>query len=99
VMHIQLGRVAKSTLLAVAGILVAYGIILTVVPTVWTPFALKPMMPKIGWAGVFRVAIVCDALAAILAFFVLRRMKAPASREVAAAVAPSQAGAASAARA
>jgi hypothetical protein len=84
VMHIQLGRVAKSTLLAVAGILVAYGIILTVIPTVWTPFAGKFMLPKIGWAGVFRVAIVCDALAAILAFFVLRRMKAPASHEVAA---------------
>jgi OFA family oxalate/formate antiporter-like MFS transporter len=98
VMHIQLGRVAKSTLLAVAGILVAYGIILTVVPTVWTPFAGKFMLPKIGWAGVFRVAIVCDALAAILAFFVLRRMKAPAAREVAA-VATTEAGAPSAARA
>ena len=98
VMHIQLGRAAKTTLLTLAGILVAYGIVLTVVPTAWTPFAGKFMLPKIGWAGVFRVAIVCDALAAILAFFVLRRMKAPASREVAA-VAPSQAGAASAARA
>jgi MFS transporter, OFA family, oxalate/formate antiporter len=98
VMHIQLGRVAKSTLLAIAGILVAYGIILTVVPTVPTQFAGKFMLPKIGWAGVFRVAIVCDALAAILAFFVLRRMKAPASREVAA-VAPTQSGAPSAARA
>jgi len=98
VMHIQLGRAAKSTLLGVAGALVAYGIILTVVPNVWTPFAAKYTMPKIGWFGVFTVAIVCDAVAAILAFFVLRRMKAPAVREVAA-VATTDAGAASAARA
>ena len=98
VMHIQFSRVAKTTLLAVAGALVAYGIILTVVPNVWTPFAAKYTMPKIGWFGVFTVAIVCDTIAAILAFFVLRRMKAPAVREVAA-VATTEAGAASAARA
>jgi OFA family oxalate/formate antiporter-like MFS transporter len=83
-LRLQLSRVARSTLLAVAGALVVYGIILTVVPAVWTPFPAKFMMPKVGWFGVFTVAIVCDALAALLAFFVLRRMKAPASREVAA---------------
>jgi drug/metabolite transporter (DMT)-like permease len=82
----QLGRTAKASLLGVAGALVAYGIILTVLPKVWTPFAAKFTMPKIGWAGVFMVAIVCDSIAAILAFFVLRRMKAPAAQEVAAVV-------------
>jgi len=97
VLHLQLSRVAKMTLLTIAGLLVAYGIILTVVPNVWTPFAAKFTLPKIGWAGVFMVAIVCDSLAAVLAFFVLRNMKAPASREVAAVTA--EAGAASAARA
>lgn len=96
VLHIQLSRVAKTTLLAVAGALVAYGIILTVVSTVWTPFAAKFTMPKIGWFGVFTVAIVCDSIAAVLAFFVLRNMKAPAAREV---VAVAATGAASAARA
>jgi hypothetical protein len=65
----------------VAGLLVAYGIILTVVPTVWTPFHAKFTMPHWGWKGVFRVAIFFDVCAAILAFFVLRRMKAPANRE------------------
>jgi hypothetical protein len=63
-------------------VLIAYGIILTVVPTVWTPFAAKFTMPNTGWRGVFRVAIVFDAIAAVLAFFVLRRMKAPVLGEV-----------------
>ena len=77
VLHLQLGRNAKSVILAVAGVLIAYGIILTVVPTVWTPFHAKFTMPNTGWRGVFRVAIVFDLCAALLAFFVLRRMKAP----------------------
>jgi len=76
-LHMQLGRNAKVALLAVAGVLITYGIILTVVPTIWTPFAAKFTMPNTGWKGVFRVAIVFDAIAAVLAFFVLRRMKAP----------------------
>jgi len=62
-------------------VLITYGIVLTVVPTVWTPFHAKFMMPKTGWMGVFRVAIVFDACAALLAFFVLRRMKAPVLSE------------------
>jgi MFS transporter, OFA family, oxalate/formate antiporter len=84
-LHIQLGRNAKAILLAVAGVLIAYGIILTVVPTVWTPFHAKFIMPNTGWKGVFRVAIFFDLAAAILAFFVLRRMKAPVKGEVPAA--------------
>jgi ABC-type xylose transport system permease subunit len=84
---------AKAGLLGAAGILVFYGIILTVIPDkVWTPFAAKFTVPKIGWIGVFVITIVLDWIAAILAFFVLRRMKAPASQGEAAAVAP-QAGA------
>jgi len=42
-------------------------------------------LPKIGWAGVFPVAIAFDLAAAALAFFVLRRMKVPAARPRAAA--------------
>jgi len=82
VFRIHLGRNAKAALLAVAGVLVTYGIILTVVPTVWTPFAAKFTLPNTGWKGVFRVAIVFDAIAAVLAFFVLRRMKAPVLSDV-----------------
>jgi hypothetical protein len=62
-------------------VLITYGIILTVVPTVWTPFAAKFTLPNTGWRGVFRVAIVFDICAALLAFFVLRRMKAPVKSE------------------
>jgi MFS transporter, OFA family, oxalate/formate antiporter len=82
VLGLQLSRNAKAILLAVAGVLVAYGIILTVVPTVWTPFHAKFTMPHWGWKGVFRVAIFFDVCAAVLAFFVLRRMKAPVKSEV-----------------
>ena len=76
-LHLKLGKNAKAAVLAVAGVLIAYGIILTVVPTMWSPFHAKFVMPKTGWQGVFRVAIVFDLCAALLAYFVLRRMKAP----------------------
>jgi len=55
-----------------------------VVPTIATPFAAKFNMPKFGWAGVFKIAIVFDSIAAVLAFFVLRKLKAPGTQEVAA---------------
>jgi hypothetical protein len=48
-----------------------------VVPAAWTPFAARFTLPKIGWAGVFTIAIVFDTVAAVLAYFVLRRMKMP----------------------
>src|SRR5438270_3302618 len=81
-LRLELGRNTKAILLALAGVLITYGIILTVIPTVWTPFHAKFTLPKTGWAGVFRVAIFFDVAAAVLAFFVLRRMKAPVPREV-----------------
>jgi len=80
-LRLQLGRTAKSILLTVAGALILYGIALTVVRTIWTPFAAKFTMPKIGWVGVFGIAIAFDLIAAVLAFFVLRRMKVPTARE------------------
>jgi hypothetical protein len=87
VLQMQLSRAVKSGLIGVSGVLVSYGIILTVVPTVWTPFAAKWTLPKIGWAGVFAVAIAFDVMAAVLAFFVLRRMNLPLKAEAAAAAA------------
>jgi hypothetical protein len=82
VLGLHLGRNAKAILLTVAGVLITYGILLTVVPTVWTPFSAKFTLPKAGWAGVFRIAIVFDLTAAVLAFFVLRKMKAPVHQEL-----------------
>jgi MFS transporter, OFA family, oxalate/formate antiporter len=89
VLHMQLGRTVKSILLIAAGLLITYGIVLTVLSNTWTPFAAKFMVPKIGWKGVFSIAIVFDFCGAILAYFVLRRMKAPTAQEVSA-VAPSE---------
>src|SRR5216683_3550937 len=80
-LRMELGRMTKGIVLAVAGALITYGIALTVVPKIWTPFAGKFIMPRIGWVGVFRIAIAFDLTAAVLAFFVLRRMKVPVSRE------------------
>jgi MFS transporter, OFA family, oxalate/formate antiporter len=77
VFRINLGT-AKGILLVVAGALVIYGLVLTVVPSVWTPFDAKFNVPEGGWSGVFKIAIAFDAIAAVLAFFVLRKMKAPA---------------------
>lgn len=83
-LQLELGRPAKKILLTLAGALITGGIILTVSPKVLTAFTVKFTMPKVGWIGVFTVAIVFDVIAAVLAFFVLRRMKVPVVREAAA---------------
>ena len=77
VWNINLSKATKGILLTVAGLVIAYGLILTVLPKTWTPFAAKWTLPKTGWIGVFTVAIAFDLIAATLAFFVLRKMKAP----------------------
>jgi len=77
VFRLPISRKLHNTLLCIGLCLVTYGIFLTVVPTAWTPFAAKFVLPKVGWAGVFTVAIVFDTTAALLAYFVLRRMKLP----------------------
>jgi OFA family oxalate/formate antiporter-like MFS transporter len=76
VFKLNLG-LGKVIILLVAATLITWGIILTVVPTVWTPFAARFNMPKAGWGGVYKFAIAFDLIAAVLAFFVLRKMKAP----------------------
>jgi hypothetical protein len=78
VFRLELGQAAKTVLLVVSGALITYGLVLTVLPKVWTPFDAKFTLPKSGWAGVYTVAIAFDVIAAVLAFFVLRRMKVPA---------------------
>jgi MFS transporter, OFA family, oxalate/formate antiporter len=78
VFRVRLGPAVKGVLLAVAVVLVTWGIIVTVAPgKIWTPFHAQFTMPSVGWKGVFSVAIVCDLIAAVLAYFVLRKMKAP----------------------
>jgi MFS transporter, OFA family, oxalate/formate antiporter len=83
VFKMQLGTALKSILIVIASALILYGITVTVFPTkVWTPFSSTLSCPKIGWAGVFGISIIFDVVAAGLAFFVLKRMKAPVLSEV-----------------
>jgi MFS transporter, OFA family, oxalate/formate antiporter len=82
VLRMPLRKKTHDALFTVGLALVLYGIVLTVVPGVWTPFGAKLTMPKIGWAGVFTIAIVFDLAAAALALFVLRRMKVPSPTAV-----------------
>jgi len=87
-LHLEIVARVRAGLLAAAGALVVYGVALTVVPSIWTPFSAKFVMPKAGWSGVFAVAIVFNAVAALLAFFVLRKLNVPLGTQAAAAPAP-----------
>jgi OFA family oxalate/formate antiporter-like MFS transporter len=80
VLHISLGKAVRTALFAVAGIFLILGLILTVTDIGWLP-SLKLAAPNIGWGGVFAIAVVFDFIAAILAFFVLRRMTVPSGGE------------------
>jgi len=77
VLKLRISRKLHDTLFYIGLTIVAYGIFITVAPAIWTPFAAKFTLPKTGWAGVFTIAIVFDLTAAVLSFFVLRRMKVP----------------------
>jgi MFS family permease len=81
VLRIPLRKRTHDILFGIGLAMVAYGIVLTVVPKLWTPFHARLTLPKIGWPGVFAVAIVFDLTAAALAFFVLRKMQVPARVE------------------
>src|SRR5437868_13206745 len=82
VLRIHLKKKTHDTLFGIGMALVLYGVVLTVLPGIWTPFAAKFTLPKLGWAGVFSIAIVFDLAAATLAFFVLRPMNVPVPRVV-----------------
>jgi OFA family oxalate/formate antiporter-like MFS transporter len=82
VFHLHFSRKTRDILFAIGISFVFYGVLLTVVPKLWTPFAAKFALPKIGWAGVFSMAIAFDIIAAGLSLFVLRRMKVPQLKDV-----------------
>lgn len=77
VFRLNLSKVMRATLIVVAAAIVVYALLLTVVKGVWSPFHANLTVPKVGWIGVFGVTIVFDLIAAGLAFFVLKRLKAP----------------------
>jgi OFA family oxalate/formate antiporter-like MFS transporter len=77
IFHIKLNPAIRNTLVAAAGAIVVYALLLTVFPRVRTPFRATFAVPRIGWGGVFGISIAFDLAAASLAFFVLKRLKAP----------------------
>ena len=77
ILHIRLSKRTHDLLFSIGLVIVGIGVCLTVVPTAWPWLAAKFTLPKVGWAGVFTIAIVFDLTAATLSYFVLRRMKVP----------------------
>ena len=77
VLRLDLRKRTHDILFGIGLAMVAYGIVLTVLPGLWTPFHARFTLPRVGWPGVFAVAIAFDLTAAALAFFVLRKMKVP----------------------
>jgi len=77
VLRIPLRKRTHDILFGIGLLFVAWGVVLTVVPAAWTPFAARFALPRVGWSGVFTVAIVFDLAAAAIAFFVLRTMSLP----------------------
>lgn len=83
VLKLDLSKAAKGSLMGIAFAIVAFALLLTVLHTLPTgPFKAHWTVPKIGWAGVFGISVVFDFIAAGLALFVLKRMKAPVKSEV-----------------
>ncbi len=83
VLRLHISRRVRNTLFTIGILFVVYGVLLAVMPKMWSPISLKVTVPKVGWTGVFAMAIVFDLVAAALALFVLRRMKVPVQKEVA----------------
>ncbi len=82
VLRLDLSSTARSVLYLLGALLVLYGLALTVVPdAIWTPFGAKFNAPNIGWGGVFTIAAIFDICAALIAFFILRRMRVPLGGE------------------
>jgi OFA family oxalate/formate antiporter-like MFS transporter len=75
--RLKFSGAVRTMLMAVAGAIVVYALLLTVYSSIPTPFSAKFNVPKIGWTGVFGVSIGFDLVAALLAFLVLKRLKAP----------------------
>lgn len=76
-LRLPLSANVRTVLYAIGTLAVLYGLGLTVIPDIWTPFSAKWPVPNIGWGGVFMIAVVFDICAALIAFFILRRMRVP----------------------
>jgi MFS family permease len=77
VFRVKFNGAVKTLLIAVSAAIVVYALLLTVYSNIPTPFVARFNVPKIGWTGVFGISIAFDVIAAGLAFFALKRLKAP----------------------
>jgi MFS family permease len=82
VFRLHIPKRTRNVIFSIGLALVLYGVLLAVLPKMWSPISLKTALPKIGWTGVFTIAIVFDLVAATLSLFVLRRMKVPVLKTV-----------------
>jgi hypothetical protein len=79
VLRQTISATARRIRFTVGGVLVLYGLALTVWPDQLPPAGLaKWTVPAIGYQGVFAIAAVFDLVASAIAFLVLRRMRVPA---------------------
>src|SRR6185503_11474430 len=53
VLRIPLRKRTHDILFGIRLLFVAWGVLLTVLPAAWTPFAARFALPRVGWAGVF----------------------------------------------
>lgn len=82
VLRQTLSKGTKALLSSISVAIVVFALLLTVLRTIPTgPFKAHWTVPNIGWAGVFGISVVFDFVAAALALFVLKRMKAPVKSE------------------
>src|SRR5207247_1630028 len=75
VLKLSISKVARRVLYGVAAAFVVFGLVLAVLRNVPTPFDAKFVMPKIGWFGVFSIAVAFDWMAALLAIFALKPLR------------------------
>jgi len=74
-----IARTTRTALFALGGLAILYGLAITVWPKQIPPTGIATWkVPAIGYQGVFGIAAIFDVVAALMAFFVLRRMKVPA---------------------
>ena len=74
VLRLPISRAARSSLFIVAAAFIVYGLVLTVTDMP-VPFSARIVFPKIGWSGVFSIAILFDLISALLALFVLKPLR------------------------
>ena len=75
VLRLSFTKTLRRALYVLTGAFIVYGLVLSVVREFPTPFSAQFVLPKIGWFGVFAIAVAFDWLAALLAIFALKPLR------------------------